>query len=118
MKLLDAGITQLLGEIARGHWGLCKASVDVIAVLDTDNRWDAARSRSVYAPVTEMTDAALRQAGDQMGRMRQQRAQREWSLLVTCYVGSRTSNTLSLRLRRLVVAFRRSLVLRRAPLAG
>lgn len=69
--------TQLLGEIARGHWGLCKASVDVIAVLDTDNRWDAARSRSVYAPVTEMTDAALRQAGDQMGRMRQQRAQRE-----------------------------------------
>ena len=60
---------QLLGEIARGHWGLTKMeSVDVA-------RPDAAYRRAVdaglvFAPLTEMTETFMREAISDMNRIR------------------------------------------------
>jgi hypothetical protein len=46
---------QLLGEIARGHWGLCRAGVgDITAAASA--RFDGLEGRVVFAPVTEMTE--------------------------------------------------------------
>lgn len=64
--------TQLLGEIARGHWGLCRAITDDV-VLPPSKRWAALDGRAVYAPVSEMTDDMVREAA----RIRRQRQQRE-----------------------------------------
>jgi hypothetical protein len=46
---------QLLGEIAKGHWGLCKASVSDLT-LPVAERWGALDGRLAFAPVTEMTE--------------------------------------------------------------
>jgi hypothetical protein len=51
---------QLLGEIARGHWGLCRASVADVTV-PIDARRAEVDSRLVFAPVTEMTEDFLRE---------------------------------------------------------
>ena len=53
--------TQLLGEIARGHWGLCRASIAEIAAPPSE-RWAALDGRLVFAPETEMTEDTIRQA--------------------------------------------------------
>eukprot|EP00747_Dinoflagellata_sp_TGD_P042643 gnl/TRDRNA2_/TRDRNA2_142201_c0_seq1.p1 gnl/TRDRNA2_/TRDRNA2_142201_c0~~gnl/TRDRNA2_/TRDRNA2_142201_c0_seq1.p1 ORF type:complete len:453 (+),score=73.61 gnl/TRDRNA2_/TRDRNA2_142201_c0_seq1:38-1396(+) len=53
--------TQLLGEIARGHWGLCRASVADLAT-PAPQRWEALCSRLAFAPVTEMTESFLQEA--------------------------------------------------------
>ena len=47
--------TQLLGEIARGHWGLCHASVAEM-VAPPSERWAALDGRLVFAPETEMME--------------------------------------------------------------
>ena len=44
--------TQLLGEIARGHWGLCRASVAEIAAAPAERR-HGLEGRLVFSPDTE-----------------------------------------------------------------
>jgi hypothetical protein len=46
--------TQLLGEIARGHWGLGKASVCELTAAPSQ-RWSGLDDRLCFSPVTEMT---------------------------------------------------------------
>jgi hypothetical protein len=46
--------TQLLGEIARGHWGLGKASVCELTA-GPSHRWSGLDDRLCFSPVTEMT---------------------------------------------------------------
>ena len=46
--------TQLLGEIARGHWGLGKASVCELTA-GPPARWAGLDDRLCFSPVTEMT---------------------------------------------------------------
>ncbi|KAK3245884.1 hypothetical protein CYMTET_44567 [Cymbomonas tetramitiformis] len=57
--------TQLLGEIARGHWGLCRASVGDIAA-DSKKRHANLAGRLAFAPVTEMTESFMKEAQRQM----------------------------------------------------
>lgn len=59
--------TQLLGEIARGHWGLCRASVAELVAPPAERR-AALDGRLVFAPQTEMTDETIRNAQRQMER--------------------------------------------------
>ena len=59
--------TQLLGEIARGHWGLCKASVAEL-VAEPRQRWAALEGRLVFAPDTEMMEDFIRHGVAQMER--------------------------------------------------
>ena len=52
---------QLLGELARGHWGMCTAAVhDVFAAEQGPAQWEALvaseNERIVYAPHSEMTE--------------------------------------------------------------
>ena len=51
---------QLLGEIARGHWGLCRGSVGEVTTPASE-RHAALEGRLAYAPVTEMTEECMRQ---------------------------------------------------------
>jgi hypothetical protein len=51
--------TQLLGEIARGHWGLCRASVAELVVPPVGRR-SGLEGRLVYAPETMMTEDFMR----------------------------------------------------------
>ena len=57
--------TQLLGEIARGHWGLGKASVCELTAPPGD-RWSGLDERLCFSPVTEMTEDFMRDAQRQM----------------------------------------------------
>jgi hypothetical protein len=54
---------QLLGEIARGSWGLCVADVSEFVVPEAA-RWQQLQSsgRLAYAPVTDMTEDYIREA--------------------------------------------------------
>ena len=61
--------TQLLGEIARGHWGLCRASVGDLA-CPIDKRWGGLDGRTVFAPETEMTETFLQESAEQMSAFR------------------------------------------------
>lgn len=61
--------TQLLGEIARGHWGLCHASVSDLIVRPQE-RWRSLEGRLVFAPVTEMTERLLQEGQRQMNAYR------------------------------------------------
>jgi len=61
--------TQLLGEIARGHWGLGTASVAEM-ITAAPERWNGLGGRLVFAPTTEMTEDFVRQARDTMGLLR------------------------------------------------
>ncbi|KAL1519218.1 hypothetical protein AB1Y20_003477 [Prymnesium parvum] len=57
--------TQLLGEIARGHWGLCRASVAEITT-PPDQRRRGLEGRLVFAPDTEMMEDFIRDGARQM----------------------------------------------------
>ena len=60
---------QLLGEIARGHWGLTKMEpVDVARADDAYRRATAAGL--AFAPLTEMTETFMREAISDMNRIR------------------------------------------------
>lgn len=61
--------TQLLGEIARGHWGLCRASVSELTA-PPPQRWPQMRGRLAFAPVTEMTESFLQEGQRQMVQYR------------------------------------------------
>jgi putative AlgH/UPF0301 family transcriptional regulator len=58
---------QLLGEIARGHWGLCRAGVGDITT-GTAERWSSLETsgRMAFAPVTEMTEDFMKNAHREM----------------------------------------------------
>lgn len=60
-------VEQLLGEIARGHWGLCKASVAEV-IAPPAERWNALHGRLVFAPETEMMEDFIRRGVAQMER--------------------------------------------------
>jgi hypothetical protein len=61
---------QLLGEIARGQWGLCRAGIlDLLHA--PERRWQALEGRLAFAPVTEMTEATLEEARRRMTAYRQ-----------------------------------------------
>jgi len=49
---------QLLGEIAKGDWGLCKGSV---GDLISNNTWNDVTPRLIFAPMSEMTDDQVKQ---------------------------------------------------------
>ena len=53
--------TQLLGELARGNWGMCRASVSDL-VTPVAERRAALECRLLVAPETEMTDDFIRAA--------------------------------------------------------
>lgn len=55
---------QLLGEIARGHWGLCRATAQEF-ILKSSSIWSAVinSERLVYAPPSDMTDQLIRPGG-------------------------------------------------------
>lgn len=61
--------TQLLGEIARGHWGLCRANVTELTAQPSERR-AGLEGRLVFAPVTEMTEDFMRNAQQQMVALR------------------------------------------------
>eukprot|EP00928_Gymnodinium_smaydae_P047072 TRINITY_DN31405_c0_g1_i1.p1 TRINITY_DN31405_c0_g1~~TRINITY_DN31405_c0_g1_i1.p1 ORF type:complete len:480 (+),score=86.33 TRINITY_DN31405_c0_g1_i1:84-1523(+) len=56
---------QLLGEIAKGDWGLCHANVGDLAALPSD-RWANMQGRLAFAPITEMTESYMRAAHAEM----------------------------------------------------
>ena len=63
--------TQLLGEIARGHWGMCRAYArDVHAAPEL--RRSGLEDRLVFAPVTAMTEESIVRARTQMRPLREQ----------------------------------------------
>ncbi|KAL3899965.1 MAG: hypothetical protein SGPRY_012548, partial [Prymnesium sp.] len=57
--------TQLLGEIARGHWGLCRASVSEITSSPSERR-DCLDGRLVFAPDTDMMEDFIRDGARRM----------------------------------------------------
>mmetsp|Transcript_13779 Transcript_13779/g.18392 ORF Transcript_13779/g.18392 Transcript_13779/m.18392 type:complete len:549 (+) Transcript_13779:13-1659(+) len=63
--------TQLLGEIARGHWGMCKSTLAEI-LAPPHGRRDTLNDRLVFAPLTAMTEASIATARSQMAPLRQQ----------------------------------------------
>lgn len=67
---------QLLGEIAKGSWGLCRASVTDVTKSPGD-RWEALRDRMAFAPVTEMSDDYIQQAQQQMDVFRAEAEQQQ-----------------------------------------
>jgi len=61
--------TQLLGEIARGHWGLGKSEPrDCAQAADAYKR--VLDAGLVFAPLTEMTEAFMRESIGEMNRIR------------------------------------------------
>ena len=60
---------QLLGEIARGHWGLLKAEPRDVADAKTTYQRILDRGMA-FAPLTEMTEAFMRDAMQTMNRIR------------------------------------------------
>jgi len=60
---------QLLGEIARGHFGICHASVSDL-IVPPEERWDSLNGRLLFAPVTEITENCLREGQGQMDESR------------------------------------------------
>ena len=63
--------TQLLGELARGHWGLCRAAVPDVALPPSRRRANL-EGRLVYSPTTEMTEDFMREGAAAMSQARQQ----------------------------------------------
>jgi len=63
--------TQLLGEIARGHWGLCKTSLAEILAPPKERRAELT-GRLVFAPISAMTEETIARARSQMAPLRQQ----------------------------------------------
>ncbi|CAJ1378971.1 unnamed protein product, partial [Effrenium voratum] len=48
---------QLMGEIARGSWGLCKADTQDVVSKRPDEVWQSVYPRLVFAPKSEMSEA-------------------------------------------------------------
>mmetsp|Transcript_47608 Transcript_47608/g.113320 ORF Transcript_47608/g.113320 Transcript_47608/m.113320 type:complete len:607 (+) Transcript_47608:60-1880(+) len=48
---------QLMGEIARGSWGLCKANTQDVVSKSPDEVWHAVYPRLVFAPRSEMSES-------------------------------------------------------------
>lgn len=65
--------TQLLGEISKGHWGLCKASVADVVTTPPQQRYAGLSGRLAFAPVTEMTEDFMRAGQLAMDSYRQTR---------------------------------------------
>jgi hypothetical protein len=65
--------TQLLGEISKGHWGLCKASVADVVTTPPQQRYNGLSGRLAFAPVTEMTEDFMRAGQLAMDSYRQTR---------------------------------------------
>merc|ERR1719203_1413539 len=63
--------TQLLGEIARGDWGLCRANVGDLAAQPSE-RWQYTKGRLAVAPITDMSESYMREAQRQMNINRAQ----------------------------------------------
>jgi len=61
---------QLLGEIAKGDWGLCRANVGDLSSAP-DQRWISTKGRLAFAPITEMTESYMREAQREMNAARQ-----------------------------------------------
>lgn len=57
--------TQLLGEIAKGDWGLCRANVGDLAASPSQ-RWENMSGRLAFAPITEMSESYMREAQREM----------------------------------------------------
>ena len=71
--------TQLLGEIARGHWGMCKANVkDVLSAAE--DRMQGLKERLVFAPETEYTEESMRGAQREMEALQRGAAEVEQSV--------------------------------------
>ena len=62
---------QLLGEIARGSWGMCRAGVSEL-LLEPEKRRRGLDGRLAFAPITEMSDDYVRDAQGQMELLRGQ----------------------------------------------
>ncbi|CAK4126771.1 unnamed protein product [Aphanomyces euteiches] len=62
---------QLLGEIARGSWGLCRGDIQDL-IVPLSQRWSQLQEsgRLAYAPVTEMSEDYIRNATNEMESMR------------------------------------------------
>ena len=60
---------QLLGEIARGHWGLCRAGVSDFT-SPASELFEGLEGRVAFAPVTEMTEDFMSEARRDMSRFR------------------------------------------------
>lgn len=56
---------QLLGEIAKGSWGLCRANVGDLAAGPSE-RWSNTAGRLAFAPLTEMSESYMREAHREM----------------------------------------------------
>lgn len=56
---------QLLGEIAKGDWGLCRGNIGDLTTHPT-GRWQNMQGRPAFAPITEMTESYMREAQHQM----------------------------------------------------
>mmetsp|Transcript_28171 Transcript_28171/g.45282 ORF Transcript_28171/g.45282 Transcript_28171/m.45282 type:complete len:465 (+) Transcript_28171:84-1478(+) len=56
---------QLLGEIAKGDWGLCRANIGDLAAA-YEERWTNTQGRLAFAPITEMSESYMREAQLQM----------------------------------------------------
>lgn len=61
---------QLLGEIAKGDWGLCRANIGDLTSSPPE-RWLATHGRLAFAPITEMTESCMREAQREMNAARQ-----------------------------------------------
>ncbi|CAD7970290.1 unnamed protein product [Amoebophrya sp. A120] len=61
--------TQLLGEIARGSWGLCHGNVSDFSTTAVD-RWKNTEGRCVYAPLSEMSEDYMKNAERDMALAR------------------------------------------------
>eukprot|EP00435_Cladocopium_sp_Y103_P059494 s82_g21.t1 len=48
---------QLMGEIARGSWGLCKANTQDVVSQRPDEVWQAVYPRLVFAPKSDMSES-------------------------------------------------------------
>lgn len=60
---------QLLGEIARGSWGMCRASVAELIAEPRESR-RGLDGRLAFAPISEMSDDYIRDAQQQMEALR------------------------------------------------
>jgi hypothetical protein len=60
---------QLLGEIARGSWGLCRAGISEL-IAPPEERYRGLTGRLAYAPLTEMSDDYIRNAQGEMEAIR------------------------------------------------
>uniref|UniRef100_A0A7S0TF13 RING-CH-type domain-containing protein n=1 Tax=Chrysocystis fragilis TaxID=1411660 RepID=A0A7S0TF13_9STRA len=63
--------TQLLGEIARGHWGMCRHTLAEILAPPRDRR-PLLDARLIFAPLSAMTEESIARARTQMLPLRDQ----------------------------------------------